>query len=59
MCSKPDAAGTMRTRLRQRVEEDAAKMSTKLLFPMILCLFPGILFVLLGPAVLQLMEMVR
>ncbi len=47
-------SSTMRTIIRQRVEEDAAKMSTKLLFPMILCLFPGILFVLLGPAVLQL-----
>ncbi|MCH8180789.1 MAG: type II secretion system F family protein [Proteobacteria bacterium] len=52
-------ATTMRTRIRQRVEEDAAKMSTKLLFPMILCLFPGILFVLLGPAVLQLMVLAR
>lgn len=52
-------SGTMRTRIRQRIEEDAAKMGTKLLFPMITCLFPGILFVLLGPAFLQLLALVR
>lgn len=52
-------SATMRTRTRQRIEEDAAKMGTKLLFPMITCLFPGILFVLLGPAFLQLLALVR
>ena len=48
---------TMRTRRRQRVEEQAAKVGTKLLFPLILCIFPGLLFVLVGPAVLQMVTM--
>lgn len=45
---------TMRTQRRQRVEEQAAKVGTKLLFPLILCLFPGLIYVLVGPAILQL-----
>ncbi|MBI3381537.1 MAG: type II secretion system F family protein [Aquabacterium sp.] len=44
---------TMRTRRRQQVEEAAAKIGTKLLFPLILCLFPGLIFVLVGPSVIQ------
>ena len=38
-------------------EEQAAKVGTKLLFPLILCIFPGLLFVLVGPAVLQMVTM--
>lgn len=45
---------TMRNRRRQRVEEQAAKIGTKLLFPLILCIFPGLLLVLVGPAIIQL-----
>lgn len=43
----------LRTRRRQLVEERAAKIATKLLFPLIFCIFPALLVVLLGPAVLQ------
>lgn len=45
---------TMRMQRRQRIEEQAAKVGTKLLFPLILCLFPGLIYVLVGPAILQL-----
>ena len=43
----------LRTRRRQLVEEKAAQIATKLLFPLIFCIFPALLVVLLGPAVIQ------
>jgi len=48
----------LRTRRRQLIEEKAAKIATKLLFPLIFCIFPALLVVLLGPAVLQIMRSV-
>jgi tight adherence protein C len=46
----------LRTRRRQMIEEKAGKIATKLLFPLIFCIFPALLVVLLGPAVLQIMR---
>nr|WP_307724401.1 type II secretion system F family protein [Pseudoduganella lurida] len=46
----------LRTRRRQMVEEQAAKIATKLLFPLIFFIFPSLLLVLLGPAILQIMK---
>ena len=43
----------LRTRRRQLVEEKAGQIATKLLFPLIFCIFPALLVVLLGPAVIQ------
>jgi len=43
----------LRTRRRQRAEEAAAKIALKLLFPLIFCIFPSLLVVLLGPAMIQ------
>jgi tight adherence protein C len=43
----------LRGRRRMQAEEAAAKISLKLLFPLIFCIFPTLLTVLLGPAVLQ------
>lgn len=43
-------AETLRTRRRQRAEEAAAKIALKLLFPLIFCIFPSLLLVLMGPA---------
>eukprot|EP01032_Pedospumella_encystans_P030779 gene30780-34735_t len=34
-------------------EEAAAKIALKLLFPLIFCIFPTLMMVLLGPAMLQ------
>ena len=44
---------TFRTKRYQRAEEAAAKISTKLLFPLITCIFPAMFTVLLGPAAIQ------
>ena len=43
----------LRTKRRMRAEEMAAKIPLKLLFPMVLCIFPSLLLVLLGPAFIQ------
>ena len=43
----------LRTRRRQRAEEDAAKIALKLLFPLIFCIFPSLMVALMGPAMIQ------
>jgi tight adherence protein C len=45
-----------RDKRMQRAEEAAAKMGTKLLFPLIFCMFPVFFIVAIGPAVLRIME---
>jgi tight adherence protein C len=47
---------TLRTSRFQRAEETAAKLPTKLMFPLVLCIFPVLFVVLIGPAVLQLVH---
>ena len=44
---------TLRTKRRLRAEEAAAKIPLKLLFPLIFCMFPSLLLVLLGPAFIR------
>jgi len=46
-------ADTFRTKRQQRAEEIAAKLATKLIFPMALCIFPAMFTVLLGPAAIR------
>jgi tight adherence protein C len=46
----------LRMRQRQKVETAAAQVGLKLLFPLIFCLFPGLLLVLVGPAFISLMH---
>lgn len=48
-------ADSMRTRRRQEAEEKAGKVGVKLVFPLVLCLFPAFFIVILGPAMLKLM----
>ena len=46
----------MRTRRRQIAEEKAAKTAVKLIFPLVLFIFPGIFVILVGPAAIKIME---
>lgn len=46
-------AETMRDQRRLRAEETAAKIPLKLLFPLIFFIFPSLLLVLMGPAVMS------
>lgn len=46
------ADGT-RSKRRQRLEEEAAKTSVKLIFPLIFFIFPSIMVVMIGPAIMQ------
>lgn len=43
----------LRTKRRQKAEETAAKIALKLLFPLIFCIFPSLMLVLMGPAMIQ------
>jgi len=43
----------LRTRRRMRAEEKAAKIALKMLFPLIFCIFPTLLVVLMGPAMIH------
>lgn len=46
-------ADMLRTRRRQKAEEAAAKIALKLLFPLIFFIFPSLMLVLMGPAMIQ------
>nr|WP_217345788.1 type II secretion system F family protein [Noviherbaspirillum sp. L7-7A]MBV0880119.1 type II secretion system F family protein [Noviherbaspirillum sp. L7-7A] len=46
-------AAELRLRRRLLAEERAARLALKLLFPLIFCIFPSLLLVLLGPASIQ------
>lgn len=49
-------AESMRESRSQRAEEAAEKMGTKMLFPMILFIFPVVIIVAVGPAVITLVD---
>jgi tight adherence protein C len=44
---------TLRTKRRQRAEEAAAKTGVKMVFPLVVCIFPAIWIVTIGPAAIQ------
>jgi tight adherence protein C len=46
-------ADEIRQKRRQRAEEKAAKTKIKILFPLVLFIFPTIFIVLLAPAILS------
>jgi tight adherence protein C len=44
---------SLRTKRRQIAEEAAAKTTVKMIFPLIIFIFPALLVVILGPAIIQ------
>lgn len=46
----------LRVKRQQRAEENAAKIAVKLIFPLVLCIFPSILIVVAGPAMIRIVK---
>lgn len=49
-------AGEMRLKRRQRAEEKAMQLPVKVIFPLLLCIMPTLFIVLLGPAVMGMID---
>lgn len=49
-------ADSMRFKRRQRAEEEANKVSVKLVFPLVLLIFPELLIILVGPAMINILR---
>jgi tight adherence protein C len=49
-------ASEFREKRMQRAEEQAGKLSVKMIFPMVVCIFPSFFVVAIGPAVLSAMR---
>jgi tight adherence protein C len=52
-------ATEMRRRQRQTAQERAAQASSRMVFPMVGCIFPVLWIVLLGPAIIQILATIR
>lgn len=51
-----EQAREMRQKRRQRAEEQARKLPVKVIFPLVLCLFPALFIVVIGPGVINIMD---
>ena len=50
---------SLRTERRQRAEEQAAKTTVKMIIPLVLFVMPSLIFVTVGPAVIQLVQIFK
>ena len=58
-CSLRSFADSMRKSRRNRAEKLVAKATIKLIFPLLLCIFPALLIVLIGPAITEISDLFR
>lgn len=51
-----EQTATMRLTRKQKAEEQAQKVTVKIVFPLVLCIFPVLFVVLLGPAAIRMID---
>lgn len=51
-----EQAANMRLIRRQKAEEAAQKITVKILFPMLVCIFPALFIVIIGPGAIRMIE---
>ncbi len=51
-----EQANNMRLVRRQRAEEKAQKVTVKILFPLLLCIFPALFIVVIGPGAIRMIQ---
>jgi tight adherence protein C len=51
-----EQTSTMRLVRKQRAEEQAQKVTVKIIFPLILCIFPVLFIVIIGPGAIRMIE---
>lgn len=51
-----EQTAAMRITRRQRGEEKAQKVTVKILFPLLLCIFPALFVVIIGPGIIRMSQ---